>query len=347
MPIGPVNPGFEYGGLGWNQGGSGGAAGSVSFSNSPANGPSAPGTNCVSETSNGSGNINFRANNFPLGAAANGAGPVTLSFDYNILNPVTVGNQIRVGLRFEDAAGSLLGEHNSYIGAANGDLGGVGWRHFSVTTVPDSANALTTDIRVSMNVFADDHWTLGKVLFDNFVVVVGSNNVPIASDIPIAALSGVGITQRIIDGTYASMDADHDPLAVTSVGVPGHGTVTTDGTNITYTSTAGYIGNDAFTYTVSDGVGGIASATVTVSVGGVGLNRLTSPVSVGTNDWGLTFSGASLCNYALEWTDSLTPPVTWTPQTTNMADVNGLLNYTNDQTGQSGFWRIRYVPYAP
>jgi hypothetical protein len=347
MPIGPVNPGFEYGGLGWNQSGSGGTAGSVSFINSPASGPNAPGTNCVSETSNGSGNVNFRANNFPLGAAANGAGPVTLSFDYNILNVVTAGNQIRVGLRFEDAAGSLLGERNSYIGAANGDVGGVGWRHFSVTTVPNSANALTVDIRVSMNVFGDDPWTLGTVLVDNFVVVVGSNNVPIASNITIGALSGMGVTQRIIDGTYSPTDADHDPLAVTSVGVPGHGTVTTDGMNITYTSAAGYVGNDAFTYTVSDGVGGIASATVTVLVNGVGLNQLTSPVSVGVNDYSLTFSGAPWCYYALEWTDSLMPPVTWTPQMTNTADANGLVIYTNHQTKVSCFWRMRYVANAP
>jgi hypothetical protein len=345
--IGPANPGFEYGTLSWNQGGSGGTAGSVGFANSPANGPSAAGTNCISETSNGTGNVDFRSDYFPLGAAANGAAPVTFSFDYNIQNTVTAGNQIRVGLRFEDATGGFLGEHNSYIGTPNGDVGGNHWRHFSVTTVPNSTSALNADIRVSMNLFGDDHWTLGTVLFDNFSVIVGSNNVPLTSNITIGALSGVAATQRIVGGTYAPTDADGDPLTVTSVGAPGHGTATTDGMNITYTSTAGYVGTDAFTYIVSDGVGGIVSATVTVLVGGPGLNRSTSPVSAGPNDYRLTFSGAPLCHYVLEWTGNLMPPITWTPQLTNAADVDGLVIYTNHQTGTPGFWRMRYVSYAP
>ena len=82
-------------------------------------------------------------------------------------------------------------------------------------------------------------------------------------------------------------------------------------------------------------------------VGGPGLNRSTSPVSAGPNDYRLTFSGAPLCHYVLEWTGNLMPPVTWTPQLTNAADVNGLVIYTNHQTRTPGFWRMRYVTYAP
>jgi hypothetical protein len=41
------------------------------------------------------------------------------------------------------------------------------------------------------------------------------------------------------------------------------------------------------------------------------------------------------------------PPVTWTPQLTNAADANGLVIYTNHQTGTPGFWRMRYATYAP
>jgi len=284
---------------------------------------------------------------FRLGAASSGASPITFSFDYNILNHVTAENQIRVGLRFEDAIGGFLAEHNSYMGAPIGDAGANGWHHFSVTTVPNSSTALNADIRVSMNVFSDDHWTLGTVLFDNFSVVIGSNNVPVATNIVMGALSGVAVAQRIIGGTHAPTDANGDPLAVTAIGAPALGTATTDGVNITYISAVGYVGNDAFTYTVSDGVGGIASAMVSVSVSGPGPDRFTSPVTAGVNDYKLTFSGAPLCHYALEWTGSLTPPIAWTPKITNTADVNGLVVYTNHQTATPGFWRIRFVPYAP
>lgn len=345
LSLGPVNAGFELGGANWNTGGTGGVAGSASFANSPSNGPGAPGINCVSETSNGAGNVDFRADYFSLGAAAKGANPVTFSFDYNILNPVIAGNQIRVGLRLEGPTGGFLGEYNSYIGVPNGDVGANGWHHFSVTTVP-TATAVNADIRVSMNVFGDDHWSLGTVLFDNFTVLAGTNHIPVAGNVTIGALSGIAVTQRIVGSTHAT-DIDGDQLVVTAIGTPADGVVTTDGLNITYTSNTSYVGTDSFTYTVSDGVGGIAQATMTVSVGGLGLNRFANPTGVGASVYSLTFSGAPLCNYTLEWTASLTPPIIWMSQMTNTADGNGMLNYTNYQTVSSGFWRVRYVPYAP
>lgn len=342
IPLGPANPGFEQGGANWNSGGTGGSAGSVGFANSPSNGLSAPGINSVSETSSGAGTVDFRSDYFSLGAAAHGASPVTFSFDYNILNPVTSGNQIRVGLRFENSTGGFLGEHNSYIGSPNGDGGANGWRHFSVTTTPTST-AVNADIRVSMNIFGDDQWSLGPVLFDNFSVVVGANHAPVATNIWIGALSGVPVTQRIINGTHTPKDSDGDPLAVTALGSPAHGTATTDGVNITYTSSNGYLGTDNFNYTVSDGVGGMATATGMVTVGTPGLNQFASPANAGANNYLLTFFGAAFGSYALEWTASLLPPVIWIPQTTNAADINGLVTYTNYQTGSPGFWRMRYV----
>jgi hypothetical protein len=36
--------------------------------------------------------------------------------------------------------------------------------------------------------------------------------------------------------------------------------------------------------------------------------------------------------------------VTWTPQETNAADVNGSVTYTNIETSAPGYWRTRYVP---
>ena len=61
-------------------------------------------------------------------------------------------------------------------------------------------------------------------------------------------------------------DADGDTLTITNVGQPQNGTVTTDGSKITYTPNPGFSGVDVFDYTISDDNGGTAMATETVNV---------------------------------------------------------------------------------
>lgn len=66
-------------------------------------------------------------------------------------------------------------------------------------------------------------------------------------------------------------DTDTDPgqtLTITAVDATSTegGTVTTDGTTVTYTPANGFSGTDTFTYTISDGAGGTATATVSVTV---------------------------------------------------------------------------------
>ncbi len=61
-------------------------------------------------------------------------------------------------------------------------------------------------------------------------------------------------------------DPDGDTLSVSAVTNGAHGTVTTNGTTVTYTPATGYTGSDSFTYTLSDGRGGTATGTVSVTV---------------------------------------------------------------------------------
>lgn len=81
-------------------------------------------------------------------------------------------------------------------------------------------------------------------------------------------------------------DADGDMLTVTAVDptTPGGGTVTTDGTTVTFDPAGAFAGLAAgetsvetFGYTVSDGNGGTATATVTVTVTGTNSPPLTEP----------------------------------------------------------------------
>ena len=63
-------------------------------------------------------------------------------------------------------------------------------------------------------------------------------------------------------------DPDVDQLSVESVTTPANGAsaITTGDRFVTYTPTAGFVGEDTFDYTVTDGNGGSATATVTVTV---------------------------------------------------------------------------------
>jgi hypothetical protein len=474
--LGPANPGFEQGGADWNAGGAGGASGSVNFYNSPTNGPSAPGGNCVSETSDGTGNTDFRANYFSLGTAAAGANPVTFSFDYSILNPVTSGNNVRVGLRFFDITGNnFQGENNSHVGSDNGDVGAIGWQPFSVTVTPP-ATAYTADIRVSMNIFGDDDWNDGAVLFDNFSVSAGlvaqsaewtgtAGNPPCALALDGSgytnAVANPGFSRQIIlpvnattlsfntmagndgllrvrlqgsDGAIATLLdwsgltnhnvwvtntvslADYagqtvtlyfdqangglgideqrfvDDVSILAAGpgwyvpaapklLPGtstNGVVNllwrdndnnesgfkverSAGTNGAWNEIAS-LSSNVTTYADSAVVPGVTYSygvsswnaagsntvlnicTVTVAGSAQGACRLNVPVLAGHGNFRLAFLGAPLNNYALEWTEDLTPPVNWFPQMTNCADAAGLLVFTNLQSAKAGFWRTRYVP---
>ena len=61
-------------------------------------------------------------------------------------------------------------------------------------------------------------------------------------------------------------DPDGDPLTITAVTAPAHGTTTIAAGRVSYTPTTGYSGTDTFRYTVSDGKGASATATVSITI---------------------------------------------------------------------------------
>ena len=68
-------------------------------------------------------------------------------------------------------------------------------------------------------------------------------------------------------------DPDGDPLTITSLGAPPHGTASIANNKVSYTPASGYSGADAFTYTITDGRGGTASANVAITVQPVVINH--------------------------------------------------------------------------
>src|SRR6185295_17908086 len=61
-------------------------------------------------------------------------------------------------------------------------------------------------------------------------------------------------------------DVDNDTLTVSAVTQGSHGSVTNNGTSVSYTPNSNFFGTDTFTYTISDGNGGTDTGTVNVTV---------------------------------------------------------------------------------
>jgi hypothetical protein len=99
-----------------------------------------------------------------------------------------------------------------------------------------------------------------------FAAAPGStNNLPFAVADSATTRPGMPITVHVLAN---DTDPDGDPLTVTSVSSPQHGTATTDGQSVTYTPEPGFVGVDSFSYFVADGKGGEVAGTVTVTVTG-------------------------------------------------------------------------------
>ncbi len=125
-------------------------------------------------------------------------------------------------------------------------------------------------------------------------------------------------------------DPDGDPLHITAVTPPTHGTATLNDNGtpanpaddfIVYAPAADFVGVDSFSYTISDGFGGTAPATVTVTV-----NNLAPLVNAGSNvalvEGGTFSGGGSFSDPGAEtWTATVdygagTQPLTLNPDKT-------------------------------
>ena len=85
-----------------------------------------------------------------------------------------------------------------------------------------------------------------------------------------------------------------ESVTVYSVAQAAHGTVArlTDGSALTYTPAAGYVGMDSFTYTITDGFGHYSSANVQMTVDSAPTDLTLSSVSVLENQLSSTTVGA-------------------------------------------------------
>ncbi|MEO5625733.1 MAG: Ig-like domain-containing protein [Dokdonella sp.] len=98
-----------------------------------------------------------------------------------------------------------------------------------------------------------------------------TNRFPLLHDDNASAANGQPVT---LDVLANDSDPDGDPLVLSAVTAPAHGTAVISGARIVYTPSNGFAGADSFHYTVSDGRGGTATATVTMAVAAAQVNQL-------------------------------------------------------------------------
>jgi hypothetical protein len=90
------------------------------------------------------------------------------------------------------------------------------------------------------------------------------NSAPLAANDAGSTSAGSPVTLAVLAN---DRDPDGDPLHVTALSAPAHGTaVSTPDGRLTYTPAKGYLGTDAFTYTIDDGKGHTSVGRVTVTV---------------------------------------------------------------------------------
>jgi hypothetical protein len=119
----------------------------------------------------------------------------------------------------------------------------------------------------------------GVVVIDDVMLSTGQNAPPVAVDDSVQTTQGQAI---LIDPTANDSDPDGNPLTVTIIDGPDHGTLTPPAAGATgwlYTPAPGYTGADAFTYQIGDGRGGFNTAVVSITVAQGNAAPVLAPVA--------------------------------------------------------------------
>ena len=92
---------------------------------------------------------------------------------------------------------------------------------------------------------------------------------------------------------------------------------------------------------VNSGVMTYENFTVTHAPAQSDYNRLSPPLPVGGATTVLGFAGSPGFPYALDWATNLATPIAWLPVSTNTANINGWVSFTNNSAAQASYFRTR------
>jgi hypothetical protein len=203
--------------------------------------------------------------------------------------------------------GDVDGDATSVTGVSGATGGSVVLDGGTVTFTPD-ANLCGADVAGFDYTVEDGNG--GSAMGHVTVSLDCVNDAPTAGDDTATVLGNSGAAAHAVLGN--DDDIDGDTLTVTIVSVdPAAGTVSTDGTTVSFTPAAGWTGEAAVSYTISDGAL-TASATLTVTVGGdvtaPAVNKATVAFATGRVDekaplritWSATDGSSGVASYEVQ-----------------------------------------------
>lgn len=115
------------------------------------------------------------------------------------------------------------------------------------------------------------------------ITVLCPNTAPTADDDSATTNEETAVVIDVLDG---DSDLNAQPLTVSTVSDPPHGTAVIESNKVRYTPDADFFGTDTFTYTASDGIADSAPATVTVTVTNVNDAPVADDDNATTNEDG-------------------------------------------------------------
>jgi serine/threonine protein phosphatase PrpC len=195
----------------------------------------------------------------------------------------------------------------------------------TVTYTPTAGTTFTTDSFTYT--IADGYGGTASATVSIFL----TDQAPVAVNEVTPMEGSVAITVAVLAGCS---DPDGDPLTVTAVGTPAHGTAVLNADNtVTYTPASGTTATtDSFTYTIADGYGGSSSATVSVYLANPGIiaNRVNA-----TTISSMPVTVNPLVNDYNPDGDALTVTAIGTPSAgTAVLNADGTVTYT----APNAFW---------
>jgi hypothetical protein len=175
----------------------------------------------------------------------------------------------------------LAGGYNETIDAGAGSpiAGRPAWSGFS--DFIDAMNRVEVDLGAFAGFDVQVRWRLaadplaigttpGLGWWIDDVTFTDTLSIPASCPLPPEASADSAVTQEgtavTIDVLANDTDPNGDPLTVGTVTQPDHGTVTNNGSDVTYTPAAGFAGSDGFTYEACDPTGLCDPAAVAVEV---------------------------------------------------------------------------------
>jgi hypothetical protein len=167
--LGPLNSGAEQGIEHWYHGME--AGGTLLTDNSdPASGDND--FTVENSDSDRRAHADWRSQLFSLGPAANGARPLSFSFDYKLPDPVKEGDNVHVQLRFYDQATNFINQKDFFLGSSSHDSAMTSYKTVVTENIIAPPKAQLSDVTMTANFYEQDRWSSGIGRFDNVIVAI-------------------------------------------------------------------------------------------------------------------------------------------------------------------------------